>query len=78
LKAPFLAFRLFKYLWAFPSIQIGNENLKFGYAIAQVLLKIPSIASCGHEPFYQKNHFKVKELGVAGERKNSIQDVVET
>lgn len=40
----------FKYQWALPSIQIGNENLKLGYAIAHVLLKTPSMASCGHEP----------------------------
>jgi hypothetical protein len=39
-----------KYLWAFPSIHIVKENLKFGYEIAQVLLKIPSMASCAHEP----------------------------
>ena len=34
-----------RYRCALPNIQIGNENLNRGYAIAQFLLNIPSIAS---------------------------------
>lgn len=45
--------RCSKYFCAFPSIQIVKENLKFGYEIAQVLLKIPSMASCAHEPSWK-------------------------
>ena len=39
-----------RYFCAFPSIHIVNENLKFGYEMAHVLLKIPSMASCAHDP----------------------------
>lgn len=34
-----------RYRCTLPSIQIGKANLKFGYAIAHVLLNTPSIAS---------------------------------
>jgi len=44
-------FKFARYRWALPSIQMGNENLKFGYAMAQVLLNTPSMASWGHAPF---------------------------
>ena len=50
----FSYFNVFKYASALPNIQIGNENLKFGYEIAQVLLKTPSIASCIHEPSFEQ------------------------
>ena len=38
------------YLCALPRAQIVKLNLKFGYAMAQFLLKIPSIDSCAQEP----------------------------
>src|ERR1700761_1687138 len=50
-----------RYFCAFPSIHMVNENLKFGYEIAQVLLKIPSIASCAHEPSW-KNPLRGQSL----------------
>jgi len=46
----FAASSSFRYMSALPNIQIVNENLKFGYEIAQVLLNTPSIASWAHEP----------------------------
>lgn len=50
--------RCSRYFCAFPSIQIVKENLKLGYEIAQVLLKIPSIASCAHEPSWKERGFR--------------------
>ena len=41
----FPALNCSRYLFTLPSIQIGNENLKLGYEIAQLLLNTPSMAS---------------------------------
>ena len=49
-----------RYRCALPNIQIGNENLNKGYAIAQFLLNIPSIASWGQEPSYVGEKKRVK------------------
>jgi hypothetical protein len=50
-------------LCAFPSIQTVKVNLKFGYEIAQVRLKIPSMASCAHEPSWKKDIMRVSGSG---------------